>query len=394
MKNKMLSIMLVVSVVCLAMTATTFGVEIYDGTTTISTAVNIDPNEAYIGDTADADFTVTSSGSFTCTGGRIGGNASATVNVAFNGSLAMNGETEFNEAENATTSTNLNVYGTAYIEQLKMYGWGVECKTVVGNTTDAATLTIVEGLLGKYGDATITIAANGTMIITGDLAGLPTWTDFYKIDGNNAGTNSYIDLVGGTLKVADHADTAGYESNIIAYGGTGTVFSEVIDANNVYTAEHGKITAGSLANQWLTDAGGPVEVAMTAEVRNFVDGNGRDNHSYTYSVISGPGGHTASFAATVKTNETATEVDLSANVTFNEIGDYTLEVKVDDTVTLLTYSDTIDVHVYENRCAAVKADLPYGEAEAQEIGDTNYDCEVNLVDFAAIASNWLDDVSD
>ena len=39
-----------------------------------------------------------------------------------------------------------------------------------------------------------------------------------------------------------------------------------------------------------------------------------------------------------------------------------------------------------NNCA-------YDETEARTIGDTNYDCKVDLVDFAALASNWLTNVS-
>ncbi|MBW8016744.1 MAG: hypothetical protein FVQ82_11200 [Planctomycetes bacterium] len=39
-----------------------------------------------------------------------------------------------------------------------------------------------------------------------------------------------------------------------------------------------------------------------------------------------------------------------------------------------------------NNCA-------YGASVARTIGDTNWDCKVNLVDFAALASNWLTNVS-
>ncbi|MBW8014995.1 MAG: hypothetical protein FVQ82_02335 [Planctomycetes bacterium] len=41
----------------------------------------------------------------------------------------------------------------------------------------------------------------------------------------------------------------------------------------------------------------------------------------------------------------------------------------------------------------VNVNCTYDETEAREKGDTNYDCKVDLVDFAVIASNWLTDVS-
>jgi hypothetical protein len=36
---------------------------------------------------------------------------------------------------------------------------------------------------------------------------------------------------------------------------------------------------------------------------------------------------------------------------------------------------------------------PCDETVARQKGDTNYDCKVNLIDFAAMAKNWLIDVS-
>ena len=43
--------------------------------------------------------------------------------------------------------------------------------------------------------------------------------------------------------------------------------------------------------------------------------------------------------------------------------------------------------------AKTNADPLYTETAAREKGDTNYDCEVNLVDFAAMVENWLIDLS-
>ncbi len=148
------------------------------------------------------------------------------------------------------------------------------------------------------------------------------------------------------------------------------------------------ITADPLGYQWLT--GGTKTVAMTAEVRNFVDGI--DDHVYTYSVAAGSPTTGATFAATVETNITATGVDLSADVTFTTAGDYILEVEVmdpNDSGVPHYFTDTVSVHVYEDGCEAAKGELSYDETEARTIGDTNYDCKVDLVDFAAMAENWL-----
>ena len=44
-------------------------------------------------------------------------------------------------------------------------------------------------------------------------------------------------------------------------------------------------------------------------------------------------------------------------------------------------------------CDAAKIGLPYSPTDARLVGDTNYDCKVNLADFAVMASNWLTVVS-
>ena len=204
---------------CLAMAATSFGSVDYAGYNAISTTVDIG-TDARIGPSSGNPGTldILSGGSFTCDGGRVGENDDGTLNVQVGGSLHMDGEVQFNEGEHSGLVTRLNVYGTAYIEQLKVAREGNnDNKVVVGNGADAATLTIVEGYLGKYGDASITINAGSTMIITGDVGDLA-WDDFYKIDANNVPTDSYIDLVGGTLKVADHGDASFFDHRIKGNG--------------------------------------------------------------------------------------------------------------------------------------------------------------------------------
>ena len=161
----------------------------------------------------------------------------ATINVAVGGHLNAEVEMIWNEDGASTQTNRLNVYGTAYVEQLKQSGEAGDDITTVGNGTDAATLTIVEGFLGKKGNASITINDGSTMIITG------AWADSFIIDGNSLGTNAgaYIDLVGsGTLKVSTSL-TASYIDQSIQ--GDGTLGNWEVNAGtgddaayNIYTA--------------------------------------------------------------------------------------------------------------------------------------------------------------
>jgi hypothetical protein len=163
--------------------------------------------------------------------------AAATITVEVGGILNMDSEMIWNEDGQSTQSNRLNVYGTAYVAQLKQSGEAGDDITTVGNGTDAATLTIVEGFLGKKGNASITVSDGSTMIITGGNA------DSFKIDGNALGTNTgaYIDLVGsGTLKVSTFI-TASFINQSIQ--GDGTLGNWDVNAGtgddaayNIYTA--------------------------------------------------------------------------------------------------------------------------------------------------------------
>jgi hypothetical protein len=136
--------------------------------------------------------------------------SAATINVAVGGHLDAVVEMKWNEGDVGTQTNRLNVYGTAYVEQLKMYGTANDDKTVVGDGTNAAFLGISEGLLGRDGDATITIEAGSNMFIENDE---------FKIDGDDLGTDSYIDLVGtGTLQILIDAITSQYEDSIKGNG--------------------------------------------------------------------------------------------------------------------------------------------------------------------------------
>jgi hypothetical protein len=141
-----------------------------------------------------------------------------------------------------------------------------------------------------------------------------------------------------------------------------------------------KITATPLDfdYEWL-DENNKTPSAIFAIDATVEDIDGDAGHIYTWSVLSGPA---ASFADTTL---------LSTNVTFTAAGDYVLQVEVNDAGVL--NSDSIAVTVYENGCEAAKVELPYRVTDARKKGDTNYDCEVNLADFAILASNWMTIVS-
>jgi hypothetical protein len=61
----------------------------------------------------------------------------------------------------------------------------------------------------------------------------------------------------------------------------------------------------------------------------------------------------------------------------------------------MDHADTLIVIGTDGDYTTYTAGAPcsYNETEARQKGDTNYDCEVNLVDFAAMASNWMTDES-
>ncbi len=223
---------------CLAMAAPTFGADL-----NISSDTNISNTQEYdkldIGEGGGDDtLFILSGGKLTINDeSEIGKDNAGTLQVEVGGEAILNGETQMPE-DGESLKSRLNVYGTTFVEQLKMYGAGDDTKAVVGNGTDAVTLTIKEGLLGKDGDASITINELGTMIIEEDWG--------FKIDGNGDGNDAYIDLVGGTLKVNSGLDASEFDSNIKGFGvldnwvmnaGTGND-----DGFNIYTAVPADVT--------------------------------------------------------------------------------------------------------------------------------------------------------
>ena len=150
-------------------------------------------------------------------------NTDITVNV---GGTMTGGE--FLAADEWGYTFDLNIYGTAEIEQFKIYGDGASTITV-GNGTDAATLTIGEGFLGKHGDSTITINSGSSMVIDATAYG---WAGEFEI---RTDFTSSIDLVGtGTLKLLSTADLFN-DGLVTGNGGTTAVTTASVGDYTVYS---------------------------------------------------------------------------------------------------------------------------------------------------------------
>jgi hypothetical protein len=129
--------------------------------------------------------------------------------------------------------------------------------------------------------------------------------------------------------------------------------------------------------QWLENNTKTVDITATV---TDVD----DIGAYTYTWSSSP---TAAFVAATP-DVTSTETNLSAAFTFTTAGDYILKVQVDEGFGVIATA-TVTVTVYADGCVTAKTN-GYTENEALIVGDANYDCQVNLADFAVLASVWMD----
>jgi hypothetical protein len=107
-----------------------------------------------------------------------------------------------------------------------------------------------------------------------------------------------------------------------------------------------------------------------------------NDHTYTWSVPTESPTKGATFDPV---GPQATDV---TNVTFTAAGDYVLQLEVNDNGDHTT-TGTVTVTVHADGCFAAKAEDGYDEAEALLARDANYDCQVNLADFAALAAAWM-----
>lgn len=118
---------------------------------------------------------------------------------------------------------------------------------------------------------------------------------------------------------------------------------------------------------WMEGASATVTTQAT-----LVDDENPVPATLTWSQLTGPG--------VVQFSSTSI---LNPELTFDQIGEYELKLSANDT--RFTDSVIVTVNVYTDSCTAAKADP---EWEALD-GDINADCEVNLLDVAMMAGNWL-----
>jgi hypothetical protein len=88
----------------------------------------------------------------------------------------------------------------------------------------------------------------------------------------------------------------------------------------------------------------------------------------------------------------ASDASLVTTATVSAVGEYTFTLTATDGAVLSPSSDTVKVYVYDDACAAALADPT--DYTALFDGDITGDCLVDLNDFAAMATDWLDCASD
>ena len=166
-------------------------------------------------------------------------NTDITVNV---GGTMTGGE--FLASDEWGYTCDMNIFGTANIEQFKIYGDGA-CTIVVGNGTDAAALNVDEGFLGKHGDSTITINSGSSMTVDASGNG---WDGEFEIRTDHT---SSINLVGtGTLRLINDGTYAAdlwNDNLVIGNGGANPVTSAQVGDYVVYSTVPEPATMSFLA---------------------------------------------------------------------------------------------------------------------------------------------------
>jgi hypothetical protein len=370
MKNKILAIMLVVSM-ALLFTGISLG-DVYLAT----------------------QKTVASPDTWTVSSLRIENGGSLTVNF---GATFIDTDGETFMAANGKYSdmtASMYVYGDATVNEFKMGQYeisldgnkdpivgsdGDTATLVVGNGTQTATMQVKWFEPGSNGGvANITINEFGTLTLT---------------HGGQAGTNARIDLLGGTLRVYTGVDNWGFSGTdrIFGRGGLPIACGGVI-VDTETEAGYTLYTANTTTNEVPTITAAPDYELLklngdpnTFDISAIVtDDDGFGNHTYTWSVLDAP--EDDPNAVIFDPNDS-----LVTQVTFNTVGNYILEVTVtdDDGTENGKFCVHDTVNFYADGCEAAKGEDDYDVAAALFIGDRNHDCEVNLADFAIMASTWL-----
>lgn len=118
---------------------------------------------------------------------------------------------------------DMNIYGTATIEELKLDGNGATT-VFVGNGIDAATLTVAQSYMSKSGSVSVTINSGSSMTVDAPLFG---WTSGGELEFRPEFPSTF-DLVGtGTLRLINDGTYAAslFGTGLIGNGGTTAVTS-------------------------------------------------------------------------------------------------------------------------------------------------------------------------
>jgi hypothetical protein len=169
--------------------------------------------------------------------------------------------------------------------------------------------------------------------------------------------------------VVDGKIEGNVDANDLFYGGPFWTFMATENTPPI-------VNAGPDRFVWLTDG------SVTVQLDGLVDDDGKfdDPPAYKWTQLAGP-------AVTIAPDDT-----LSTSVTLTELGNnneqgtadpYEFQLEVYDG--LWTRADIVTVYVSSDSCFA-SHEMP---GAAYDVGDFDQDCDVDLVDFAQMASNWM-----
>jgi hypothetical protein len=256
---------LTVATIVMAMAATTFGAGTdMDGYIAINAASGTaDVNNPRLGQGSLTTLDILDGGILNAVSDgdkmRLGEKSRAIINVQVGGIMNAVVETD----DYFGHESELNVYGTAFIEQLRIYGNGNHNGSPVGTTSTIlvdGTLTVKEGLIGKKGIIEMTITTNGTFIVEGYASAgsrfsidSEVYSDPTEGVWDHGGYASFLNIVGNGRMLLKSGDSlrAGHGN---AIQGNGVLNNFVITPGtgadvgyNVYTAVPEPATMSLLA---------------------------------------------------------------------------------------------------------------------------------------------------
>lgn len=211
----------------------------------------------------------------------------------------------------------------------------------------------------------------------------------YYVVSNSLDVSAYLSAAGiglsGTVETYN-VGTMDYDQYLIWR--VDTVIDGVLYTGTTYVVmtESADVTpvveAGSSYITWL----GNLPQTLAGTVDDFGEGDIL-NAGVVWSIISGPAGS----ASITKTS--TDPLNPAAEFTTDTAGDYVIELAAADdggSQGAQTGTDTLTIRVARDACAAKQLDDP-GYNVFDELGNQN--CIVDLPDLAAMAAQWMDDIS-